>query len=197
MALQHCEPGATGSNNCFIVAPMTADETANEMCDGAMPADCWTFAHSRDSTTDGKPDYGKLTPCMVPMIEKSDCPEGELCVEMDPEYVETFKENNLVIPIGASIVCQVKGQTFMRGLMKKPQDLRKLQRTSELFRLVLLFFFSNFRVIDFSDNRFSGQQNFQVVHFSSNAIFGPPIFPCNQLFGRSDRKFEFETKIKL
>ena len=152
MALQHCEPGATGSNNCFIVAPMTADETANEMCDGATPADCWTFAHSKDSTTDGKPDYGKLTPCMVPMIENSDCPEGELCVEMDPEYVETFKENNLVIPIGASIVCQVKGQTFMRGLMKKAQDLRKLQRTSELFRLVLLFF-SNFRVLDFTGNR--------------------------------------------
>ena len=165
MALQHCELGATGSNNCFIVAPMTADETANEMCDGATPADCWTFAHSRDSTTDGKPDYGKLTPCMVPMIEKSDCPEGELCVEMDPEYVETFKENNLVIPIGASIVCQVKGQTFMRGLMKKPQDLRKLQRTSELFRLVLLFFF------EFSSDRFFGQPIFRATKFSSSAFF--------------------------
>ena len=98
------------------------------MCDGAeQNPECWTFAYSRDSTTNGELDLEKITPCMVPMKENPNCAEGELCIDIDPEYLETFKEKNYVIPIGASIVCQAKGQTFLRGISTSPVTLRTLE----------------------------------------------------------------------
>ena len=106
---------------------MQPDETANEMCEGATPTDCWSFAHSRDTMTDGRLDLAKLTPCIVPMVETPDCPEGQLCIEIAPDYVEQFKEINYVVPMGASIVCQAKGQTFMRGIVKEPITARMLE----------------------------------------------------------------------
>ena len=89
------------------------------MCDGAAQnPECWTFAYSMDTTAGSD----MLTPCMVPMKE-TDTSGWQI----DPEYVETFKEKNYVIPIGASIVCQVKGQTFLRGISTSPITLRTLE----------------------------------------------------------------------
>ena len=89
------------------------------MCDGAAQnPECWTFAYSMDTTAGA----GMLTPCMVPMKE-TDTSSWQI----DPEYVETFKEKNYVIPIGASIVCQAKGQTFLRGISTSPITLRTLE----------------------------------------------------------------------
>ena len=73
-----------------------------------------------------------LTPCMVPMKE-TDTSGWQI----DPEYVETFKEKNYVIPIGASIVCQVKGQTFLRGISTSPITLRTLETQRSADKMVL------------------------------------------------------------
>ena len=97
------------------------------MCDGAAQnPECWTFAYSMDTTA--SKGAGMLTPCMVPMKE-TDTSSWQI----DPEYVETFKEKNYVIPIGASIVCQAKGQTFLRGISTSPITSRTLetQRSAE------------------------------------------------------------------
>lgn len=101
------------------------------MCEGAEPnPECWTFAYSRDTSTSEK--AAMLTPCMVPMEEKAEC-SGGLCIEIAEKYVDTFKEKNYVVPIGASIVCQAKGQTFLRGINTNPVTLRTLetQRSSK------------------------------------------------------------------
>ena len=125
MSLSLCEPEASGSNNCFIVHELFPEETANEMCEGAEPnPECWTFAYSRDTSTSEK--AAMLTPCMVPMEEKTEC-SGGLCIDIAEAYVDTFKEKNYVVPMGASIVCQAKGQTFLRGINTEAVTLRTLQ----------------------------------------------------------------------
>lgn len=91
------------------------------MCDGAAPnPECWTFAYSSDTTFSQEADM--LTPCMVPIKETNTS-----SWQIDPEYVETFKEKNYVIPTGASIVCQAKDQTFLRGIITSPITLRILE----------------------------------------------------------------------
>ena len=109
------------------------EETSVEMCFGADAyPKCWSFAHSSDATTDGHLDTNKLKPCMVPMIEQADdCPNDDLCMVIDPEYVETFKEKNYVIPIGSTVTCQAKDVSFMRGITPRAITVESLETRSE------------------------------------------------------------------
>ena len=93
-----------------------------------------------DATTNGQLDTNKLKPCMVPMIEQAeDCSDDDLCIVIDPEYVETFKEKNYVIPIGSTVTCQAKDVSFMRGITPRAITVESLERTrseSSIYRMV-------------------------------------------------------------
>ena len=119
------------------------EETSVEMCFGAdADPECWSFAHSSDATTDGHLDTNKLKPCMVPMIEQADdCPNDDLCMVIDPEYVEIFKEKNYVIPIGSGVACQARNVSFMRGITPRAITVESLERTrseSSIYRMVFM-----------------------------------------------------------
>ena len=95
-----------------------------------------------DATTNGQLDTNKLKPCMVPMIEQAeDCSDDDLCIVIDPEYVETFKEKNYVIPIGSTVTCQAKDVSFMRGITPRAITVESLERTrseSSIYRMVFM-----------------------------------------------------------
>ena len=106
LALLSCNEVTSQSDNCFIQHHLDWEEKASEMCPGATPTDCWTFATTKED----------LTPCIVPMVEVDGCPDDELCTAIAPDFLPIFNEQQYTISIGAAAICQVKDQSFMRGI---------------------------------------------------------------------------------
>ena len=106
LALLSCNEVTSQSDNCFIQHHLDWEEKASEMCPGATPTDCWTFATTKED----------LTPCIVPMVEADGCPDDELCTAIAPDFLSIFNEQQYTISIGAAAICQVKDQSFMRGI---------------------------------------------------------------------------------
>ena len=90
------------------------------MCHGAQQtagatSTCWTFATTRENQT----------PCMVPMIETETngngdpCADGEICATIAQNFQQTFIDDGYVISIGAAMVCEVQGESFMRGIIRQ------------------------------------------------------------------------------
>ena len=102
----------TDGHFCEILVKLHVnwDEESSEMCYGATPTDCWTFATTKENRT----------PCIVPMVESDACAEGEICASIAPQFAQTFTEDGYVISIGAAMVCEVLGESFMRGIIKQP-----------------------------------------------------------------------------
>ena len=76
---------------------------------------CWTFATTRENRT----------PCKVPMIETetthdgNPCPDGQFCVHVAENFIQTFVNDGYVISLGATIVCKIEGKSFTRGMIKQ------------------------------------------------------------------------------
>ena len=138
VSLRHCEDkNLEAGGNCFIQARdsqimtflalfsgqlkisvcgilnqshLDWDEKASEMCFGAQATECWTFATTKENKT----------PCMVPMVEDTeDCVEGEICGSISDQFQQTFIDEGYVISIGAAMVCEVLGESFMRGVIEE------------------------------------------------------------------------------
>merc|ERR1711917_18588 len=80
LALLSCNEVTSQSDNCFIQHHLDWEEKASEMCPGATPTDCWTFATTKED----------LTPCIVPMVEVDGCPDDELCTAIAPDFLPIF-----------------------------------------------------------------------------------------------------------
>ena len=57
---------------------------------------------------------------MIPMVEETeDCVEGEICASISTQFEQTFIDEGYVISIGAAMVCEVLGESFMRGVIEQ------------------------------------------------------------------------------
>lgn len=45
--------------------------------------------------------------------------EGEICASISSQFQQTFIDEGYVISIGAAMVCEVLGESFMRGVIEQ------------------------------------------------------------------------------
>ena len=55
---------------------------------------------------------------MNPHSDGEACADGEVCADIATSFHKTFEDDGYVISPGAAMVCNVKGETFMRGIVQ-------------------------------------------------------------------------------
>ena len=175
LALLSCNEVTSQSDNCFIQHHLDWEEKASEMCPGATPTDCWTFATTKED----------LTPCIVPMIGADTCPDGELCTAIAPDFLPIFNEQEYTISVGAAAICQVKDQSFMLGIApgtvvgSLPDVVPNPNKVQRLFSANMIIW-----------EKTDADTTSEVDGMTSANHLVPPAEPPNQLYAQHVAGFE-------
>ena len=101
----------------------------------------------------------RIVDILNPHSDGETCADGEICADIATSFHKTFEDDGYVISPGAAMVCNVKGESFMRGIVqgtigRGENSCSKFRNTKFRLRTLTILFYREL-------NHFSKFSSFQ------------------------------------